>query len=547
MRVRYSYFTEYTPELARCLESLGFLPENFVWYEYVKFNIYDDDTRLKIIKEKFPDLSMVQAKYKFSKKEMESAQWFTLRPTNSKLESRFADLTFAGSCLQWQAALETGRASYNHYSQRAPYIMSRQTKWGKSQFLACSTYRFRAIFCSDLARSIIENSGLRGCAFAPVLYYKDASPMPDISQFIIETVIPGDRVRIQGVKEKCRCPVCRREKYIVDSLSRPVVDLNALRDMDFYITEANHAVERDAPEEAYFILSKRAYTLFKEHGMTGSFEVFPLFSLDFGSDHREINYGKNEVPACGQELKEKIKEHFTAQKKQEQAERKDSAEKCKARANKEKAEFERYCERRPDSVMPDFLQELSELGYRTEIFMDVVRIARLHGDDILPLAWKYYRQAKHEYERILMLSLFCFNGGGRYIPQLLQDYTAPETPEDRRAVIAQCVFENRAEEYADEYVKIMAGKRYGQSRQTFVLLAGELKLENAVPVLIKLLDEGDFRLHALVALSAYRREDFRPYFLRFKNSEDLQIRQAAIMALQKLSQAWGKHGGNQGQ
>ena len=55
MRVRYSYFTEYTPELARCLESLGFLPENFVWYEYVKFNIYDDDTRLKIIKEKFPD------------------------------------------------------------------------------------------------------------------------------------------------------------------------------------------------------------------------------------------------------------------------------------------------------------------------------------------------------------------------------------------------------------------------------------------------------------------------------------------------------------
>lgn len=544
MRVRYSYFTEYTTELADCLEALGFSLEDVVYYRDIKFNIYDDDQRLRIIKEKFPNLHMVQAKYEFSKKEMESAQWFTLRPTSHKLDSCYEDLTFAGSCPGRPSAMETGREIYKHYGQRAPYFMGRKAKWGRSQFMSCGTNRISALFCSDLARNIIESSGLRGCAFAPVLYYKDASPMPDISQFIIETVIPGDRVKIQGAKEKWRCPVCGREKFIVDPLSRPVVDLGALGDMDFYATEANHAVERDAPEEGYFILSKRAYAVFKEHGMTGSFEIFPLLSLNFGSGSGKINYVKTKVPTYSEELKRAVGEHFTAQKKRVQADRRVSAERWKVKVKKEETEFARYCELRPDSVMPDFLHELSELGYRTEIFMDVVRIARLHGDDILPIAWKYYRKTRYEYEKILLISLFSFNGAGIYLPQLLEDYAAADTPEDRRVAIAKCVFENQAKEHADEYVKLMSDKRYGQSRQLLILLTGELKLKNAVPALVKLLEDREYRLYALVALAALRREELLPYFLRFKDSQDIQMRQAAIMAIQKLRKAAGKQGGN---
>ncbi|MEI3101221.1 MAG: hypothetical protein V8T45_05250 [Oscillospiraceae bacterium] len=194
--------------------------------------------------------------------------------------------------------------------------------------------------------------------------------------------------------------------------------------------------------------------------------------------------------------------------------------------------------------MPDFLHELSELGYRTEIFMDVVRIARLHGDDILPIAWKYYRKTRYEYEKILLISLFSFNGAGIYLPQLLEDYAAADTPEDRRVAIAKCVFENQAKEHADEYVKLMSDKRYGQSRQLLILLTGELKLENAVPALVKLLEDREYRLYALVALAALRREELLPYFLRFKDSQDIQMRQAAIMAIQKLRKAAGKQGGN---
>lgn len=315
MKIRYSFYTEYTPELAGYLESLGFAPEDILDYGNIRFKLYDHDQRLKSIKEKFPDLRPVQAKYEYSRTEMERAQWFTLRPTNSNLDACFEELTFAGSCLRQAAEKGSGRAVYSHYSQRAPYIMSRQAKWGRSQFMACGTNRIPALFCSDLARNIIERSGLRGCAFAPVLYYKDASPMPDINQFIIETVIPGDRVKVQGAKDIGHCPWCGREKYIVDALSRPAVDLGALGELDFYATEQNHAIEMDAPEKPYFILSRRAYTVFREHGMTRSFEVLPLLTLDFGNGSRKIEYGKNEVPACTEGLKANVEEHFTAHKK----------------------------------------------------------------------------------------------------------------------------------------------------------------------------------------------------------------------------------------
>ncbi|MEI3101968.1 MAG: hypothetical protein V8T45_09590 [Oscillospiraceae bacterium] len=47
-----------------------------------------------------------------------------------------------------------------------------------------------------------------------------------------------------------------------------------------------------------------------------------------------------------------------------------------------------------------------------------------------------------------------------------------------------------------------------------------------------------------MALAALRREELLPYFLRFKDSQDIQMRQAAIMAIQKLRKAAGKQGGN---
>ena len=62
-----------------------------------------------------------------------------------------------------------------------------------------------------------------------------------------------------------------------------------------------------------------------------------------------------------------------------------------------------------------------------------------------------------------------------------------------------------------------------------------LKEENAIPILIDLLEDEDVRLHAISALSEFKREAFRCYFERFQNSTHPGWRKYARLAIKKLN------------
>ena len=67
-----------------------------------------------------------------------------------------------------------------------------------------------------------------------------------------------------------------------------------------------------------------------------------------------------------------------------------------------------------------------------------------------------------------------------------------------------------------------------------VLLLGKLKEDSAIATLVSLLEDEEVRLHVLCALGNYKREEFRCYFDRFKNSTNAGWRQYAKKALKKL-------------
>ena len=210
---------------------------------------------------------------------MEASDGFTLRSKNWKLEPVDLKKTFDfGNCTWIVEQDKEDPYRYYHARQVAPYILSRQVKWSRTHFLSAYTGNLASLFCSDLARSVIERAGLKGCSFSPVLRHRKGTEMPDINQLVFENIIPDDCVMMYKAKGTWHCPVCGKPQYVVDSLSRPIIKLEALGDEDFYSTTNNHAFDPGIIAGPFHIVSKRAYSVIKEHQLTRSLEFFPLLT-----------------------------------------------------------------------------------------------------------------------------------------------------------------------------------------------------------------------------------------------------------------------------
>ncbi|MBQ5649182.1 MAG: HEAT repeat domain-containing protein, partial [Clostridia bacterium] len=117
---------------------------------------------------------------------------------------------------------------------------------------------------------------------------------------------------------------------------------------------------------------------------------------------------------------------------------------------------------------------------------------------------------------------------------LLEDYRSLEATDSVQWDISDCLYTIRAMKYVDEYIELISDKRYGSNRKMLILLLGERKVEKAIPVLIRLLDDEDVRLHAISALGYFKREEFRPYFERYSGERKAGYGKYARQAIKKL-------------
>ena len=184
---------------------------------------------------------------------------------------------------------------------------------------------------------------------------------------------------------------------------------------------------------------------------------------------------------------------------------------------------EKYFFEHPDSLIPLFMSELREMGYGFEISSQIKGFMPKHKDIILPIAVRYYQNAKYDNEKDYFLSFFHFKGFEEVIPMLLDDFYS-EIPSLPRASIGDTLYEICSKKYSDDYIKIISNPKNGISRAPVILLVGKLKIEKAIPILIDLLDDNDVRAHAIIALGNYKREEFRQYFEKFENSKNSFIR-----------------------
>ena len=205
--------------------------------------------------------------------------------------------------------------------------------------------------------------------------------------------------------------------------------------------------------------------------------------------------------------------------------------------DREKAAEEQYRRDNPDSLIPLFVKELRALGFEFETANQAVGLLPKHKKAIVPVAVKYYRLAKElekPNEQNYFLRFLHIKGLDDVVPMLLEDYSFEKTEDLTRWFISDCIYQIRARNFVKEYLNIVSSRRFGQNRQMIVLLLGKLKEESAVPVLIDLLEDEDVRLHAICALGQFKREEFRCYFERFRDSAHPGWRKYARAAIKKL-------------
>ena len=205
---------------------------------------------------------------------------------------------------------------------------------------------------------------------------------------------------------------------------------------------------------------------------------------------------------------------------------------------------EKICrEEHPDSLIPLFEEELRNLGFSFEISNQTLMFMPKHKKVILPVAIKYYQEAKRlekNNEQEYFLSFFHFKGFDEVVPMLLEDFCSCNADDMIGWTIADHLYQIRSKSYIPEYLDIISNSFYGSNRQMLILLIGEWQVADAVPILIDLLEDEDVRLHAISALGCFKREEFRPYFERFENSKHSGWRKYARAALKKLDKQQNK-------
>ena len=194
---------------------------------------------------------------------------------------------------------------------------------------------------------------------------------------------------------------------------------------------------------------------------------------------------------------------------------------------------EKQMRKNPDSVLMNFKQELLNLGFKFQVLNQAESLMPKYKDTILPIVIKYYKTAKLKDEKLYLMRWFHHRGLEEVVPMLLKDYYS-DNPDIDKWAIGDRLYQIRSKKHIDDYLKIISDPSYGQDRQMVILLVGKLKVKEAIPILINLLEDEGVRLQAIAALGDFKQENLRPYFERFQNSTHPGWRNYAKKAIKKL-------------
>lgn len=195
----------------------------------------------------------------------------------------------------------------------------------------------------------------------------------------------------------------------------------------------------------------------------------------------------------------------------------------------------KYKNENPCSVIGEFEKELKKIGFDFSVSSQIRNYLPKYKESIIPLAIKYYKNANTDVEKRYFLLLFHLKGLEEIVPMLLKDFHSSNISRNIKGMITENIRVIHSSNYISDYLKIVENNEWGDIRNPIIVLLGDLKIKEAIPMLIAALDEGkNITTNALAALGKFELKELKPYFERFLTHKNRYYRREAQRALAKI-------------
>lgn len=174
---------------------------------------------------------------KFSKEELFSAEWLTVRSRwyydYPQPENKYRSITYADECM----CSSTNGCGIG-LIQKDSFRFKRTPKWGKRNF--CMTnWIYDELFVSSKAKELMETSHLLGFSFLEVRNKSGKEILPDVFQLQIPYILPDGIADFNScIREIYDCPICGKRKFLGNSRGQFVFKKEAFVDAPDFVKSA---------------------------------------------------------------------------------------------------------------------------------------------------------------------------------------------------------------------------------------------------------------------------------------------------------------------
>ena len=275
MKVVHHYYIEFDREVFDILSGNNIKvkvddPNNAIGNTKMIFDICHEPDDLSLIN-RIPYSSSCSWLH-FSKEEIACADWLYMYPNTPMLESRDS------STIEFLCKIQTSVGNFiqegaYHQKQVKPFSLT-PPKWTNRNHLYSAYEGDNFIFCDDFFKRLIEDNGLIGLRFAPVIWWKKNTTLPDTHQLNITNCLPHEAIVVTDMMKEFKCPFCGRQKYEFDSLFRLHLRGEFLdKSVDFYKTPEIFGTGR---EHYLLVVSHRVYSLMSSLKIERSWNFHPV-------------------------------------------------------------------------------------------------------------------------------------------------------------------------------------------------------------------------------------------------------------------------------
>lgn len=211
MRIKQHYFYIAKKEL------ISFLEKNKIAYEICDlpesnnklctFDLYEDQEFYWQFKKQFFYLSKYNSirTIEYSKQEIESAEWLTVRSKGKKVQWEYEEDAFRKDCSYKRLFVK--ELYYRHSTQVNILSASKAIKWGAKQYFSGPNAADDFLFCSGKAKELLKGRW-EGLEFWPVRKYNSTKYISDLYQLVFNDYLPLEA--ISGGKD-IQCKGCGKK------------------------------------------------------------------------------------------------------------------------------------------------------------------------------------------------------------------------------------------------------------------------------------------------------------------------------------------------